>query len=170
MAKSIRPPLQLIVGEILPLWGKPYVLEINSGRATAKLAETIMLSAQHAANLDHRKSILENWYRNQLATAIADLQPQLEAIVGKSAESVSIRWMKTRWGSCNIAAKRINLNLELVKLDPLCLQYTLTHELCHLIVRGHGHDFYTQMDRCFPRWRHAKALLKQDPIGQSFWE
>jgi len=37
--------------------------------------------------------------------------------------------MKTKWGSCNIKARRIWFNLELPKKPPQCLEYIAVHEM-----------------------------------------
>ena len=49
--------------------------------------------------------------------------------------------MKTLWGSCNVEAKRIWLNLELAKKPTSCLEYILLHEIVHLIERSHNDRF-----------------------------
>ena len=54
--------------------------------------------------------------------------------------------MKTKWGSCNIAAKRIWLNLELKK-NPACLEYIVVHEMVHLLERQHNENFVAYMDK-----------------------
>jgi len=47
-----------------------------------------------------------------------------------------IRRMKTRWGTCNAAARRIWLKSELAKKPLLCLQYVVVHEMVQRIARG----------------------------------
>ena len=42
---------------------------------------------------------------------------------------VRIKKMKTRWGSCNAAVRRVWLNLELAKKPTACLEYILVHEM-----------------------------------------
>ena len=49
--------------------------------------------------------------REQIPGLLTKWQP----IVGVEANSCSIKKMKTKWGTCNIEAKRIWLNLELAK-------------------------------------------------------
>ncbi|MDF5818275.1 M48 family metallopeptidase [Pseudomonas aeruginosa] len=39
--------------------------------------------------------------------------------------------MKTKWGACNMEARRIWLNLELAKKPVQCLESILIHELTH---------------------------------------
>ena len=46
--------------------------------------------------------------------------------------------MKTRWGTCNRDARRIWLNLELVKKSASCLEYIVVHEMVHFIERHHN--------------------------------
>ena len=52
-----------------------------------------------------------------------------------TVNEVRIKKMKTLWGSCNIEARRIWLNLELVKKPTSCLELVLVHEMVHLIER-----------------------------------
>jgi hypothetical protein len=37
--------------------------------------------------------------------------------------------MKTKWGSCNVNARRVWFNLELAKKPIRCLEYIAVHEL-----------------------------------------
>ena len=55
--------------------------------------------------------------------------------------------MKTLWGSCNIEAKRIWLNLELAKKPKSCLVYVFVHEMTHLLERHHNDRFRELMDQ-----------------------
>lgn len=83
---------------------------------------------------------------------------------------VRIRKMKTRWGSCNTEARRIWLNLELVKKPPLCLEYVLVHELVHLLERHHNDRFCKLMDGLIPKWRLHHEELKRAPLGHVDWD
>src|SRR5690554_7589576 len=73
--------------------------------------------------------------------------------MGVAASDWGVKRMKTKWGSCNIQAKRIWLNLELAKKPPECLEYILVHELVHLLERKHNERFKGYMDRLLPDWR-----------------
>ena len=67
--------------------------------------------------------------------------------------------MKTKWGSCNTTTHSINLNLELAKKPPECLEYILVHELIHLLERHHNERFKSLMDQYLPDWRERRNLL-----------
>ncbi len=55
-------------------------------------------------------------------------------------KGVSIKNMKSRWGSCS-GTQNINLNLHLMRLPDHLIDYVLLHELCHTKVMNHGKEF-----------------------------
>jgi len=68
--------------------------------------------------------------------------------------------MKTRWGSCNIRARRIWLNLNLIKKPLCCLDYVVVHELVHLLEASHNKRFYSLMTQFMPQWRDYQRILE----------
>ena len=117
-----------------------------------------------------REQVLLGWYRRQLKELIPPLIAHWEPILGVQVAAWGVKAMKTRWGTCNPAARRIWLNLELVKKPPDCLEYIVEHEMVHLLERGHGDRFVAHMDRFLPRWRELRAVLNQAPLGFAAWE
>ena len=73
-------------------------------------------------------------------------------------------------GTCNIEARRIWLNLELVKKSTHCLEYIIVHELVHLLERQHNDRFSAYMNRFMPLWHHYREELNQAPLGYEAWE
>lgn len=67
--------------------------------------------------------------------------------------------MKTRWGTCNVEKKRIWLNVWLGEYPRECLEYVVTHELVHLLERGHNKIFYGYMDAFYPQWKNVRTRL-----------
>jgi predicted metal-dependent hydrolase len=78
--------------------------------------------------------------------------------------------MKTKWGSSNVDAKRIWINLELAKKSPQCLEYVIVHELVHLLERKHNEHFLALLDKFMPQWRLHREALNKAPLGHEFWE
>ena len=56
---------------------------------------------------------MQEWYRQQLKVAIPPLRAEWEQIVGVSPIAVTVRRMKTLWGSCSPRRGTIRVNLEL---------------------------------------------------------
>ncbi len=69
--------------------------------------------------------------------------------------------MKTRWGSCNFYARRIWINLELIKRPLEHLEYVIVHELVHFLEKSHNKRFKSLLDLFLPQWRLYKQELNQ---------
>ncbi|EFC33122.1 M48 family metallopeptidase [Campylobacter jejuni] len=55
---------------------------------------------------------------------------------------LSIKTMKTRWGSCNHNKAYINLNLKLLQKSLKAIDYVILHEISHLKFPNHSKEFY----------------------------
>lgn len=129
------------------------------------LAETrppvIDLYVRRGSNANRREAVLAAWYRAELKAQIPPLLAKWQPVIGVEAAAWGVKAMRTRWGSCNAAARRIWLNLELAKKAPHLLEYVLVHELVHLLERGHGAAFKAHMDRFLPGWQQMRAELNR---------
>lgn len=72
--------------------------------------------------------------------------------------------MKTKWGSCNPAARHIRLNTELVKKPRDLLEYVVVHEMTHLFAPTHSARFVGLLDDHYPGWREARVELNALPL------
>jgi predicted metal-dependent hydrolase len=151
-------------GEMHNVWGKSCLLTVfeNSPRNHVKFDQAIGISLHVRKNtsLKSRLHLLNEWYRGELKCRIPALLKKWQPRVGREAKEWRIKRMKTRWGTCNIASRRLWLNLELAKKPEECLEYILVHELLHLLEKNHNEKFYQHMDRLIPHWRTIDALLK----------
>ncbi|MDT8407294.1 MAG: SprT family zinc-dependent metalloprotease [Methylococcales bacterium] len=154
---------QLLDGESHALWGQPYRLQLIPATIRPKVlivGDRLQLHIRPDATQDARTRLLAGFYRTQLHAQVPPLLDNWQARIGVSTNSWHIKRMKTRWGTCNIQAKRIWLNLELAKQPPACLEYVLVHELIHLLEARHNARFYRFMDQFLPDWRVHKACLQ----------
>lgn len=77
------------------------------------------------------------------------------------ARPASVRWvstMRTRWASCTPADRTIRLSDRLREMPPWVQDYVLVHELAHLLVAGHGPEFWALVER-YPRTERARGYL-----------
>ena len=93
---------------------------------------------------------MTEWYRNQLKHQIPGLIDKWQKKMGVEVNEWVIKRMKTKWGTCTIAARRIWLNLELAKKPEHCLEYIIVHEMVHLMERNHNDRFVALMDKFMP--------------------
>ncbi|MCT6920161.1 MAG: M48 family metallopeptidase [Bifidobacteriales bacterium] len=96
-----------------------------------------------------------------LRERLPTLLDQWVPVVGRQPERISLRKMKTRWGSCTPATASIRLNTDLAWLDSDLLEYVLVHELTHLYEHGHGPGFRARMDRYMPDWAERRSRLNR---------
>ncbi|MCQ1581761.1 M48 metallopeptidase family protein [Streptomyces parvus] len=78
------------------------------------------------------------------------------------AGPASVRWVtnqNTRWGSCTPAEGSIRLSHRLQGMPEYVVDYVLLHELAHLLVPGHGPDFW-QLLEAYPRTERARGFLE----------
>ncbi len=101
---------------------------------------------------------VEAW-RAVVSACVPALIETWEPILGVRAGKLAYRNMKSRWGSCQPSTGRICINVRLALYPPECLEYVVVHELCHLLVHGHGPDFHALLDRVMPDWRERRAKL-----------
>lgn len=97
--------------------------------------------------------------RMRLEKILPRIIQECERKVGVHAKEWRLRDMKTRWGTCNVEKKRIWLNVWLAEYPQECLEYVVTHELVHLLERGHNQIFYGYMDAFYPQWKSVKTRL-----------
>jgi predicted metal-dependent hydrolase len=67
--------------------------------------------------------------------------------------------MKKRWGSLS-KNELLTLNADLIRAPKECIDYVITHELCHLHYLDHGSDFYRWLEKVMPGWEKRKARLE----------
>jgi len=166
-----QPERQMLSGESHFVWGERYRLDVSrTGRPSVELKGGILwLTAPEGTDVESRYRILDRWYGEQIEAVLSPLLEKWQPVIGERVESVTIRRMKTRWGSCTPTKRSIRLNLELATRTPRCLEYVLVHELVHLLERSHNARFYALMDRFLPTWRAIRDELNQAPLSHAVW-
>jgi predicted metal-dependent hydrolase len=154
--------------------GQRYLLNIvdtdGPSRVIVKSKRTLELYIQPGASTEKKHEVLTEWYRKQLKLLIPPLVQKWERVLNLMVSEVRIKQMKTHWGTCNIPAKRIWLNLELAKKPEQCLEYILVHEMIHLLERHHNQRFILLINRFLPNWEKLKKELNRLPVSHANWE
>lgn len=167
LAQPRQTKREYVSGEACYLWGKPHMLlVIYEGHRyhIKKVPNRIIMTVPEGASAQNREKALTEWYRAELKRILPSVLEQCEERVGVKSSACSIKYMKTRWGSCNVAEKRILINLQLVKKPIECLEYVLIHELVHLLELNHTSRFRALVTKYCPNWREARQLLYEMPL------
>lgn len=167
LAQPRQSKREYVSGEACYLWGKPYMLQViyeGNRYQIEKTPKRIIMHAPEGASTENREKALTEWYRGELKRVLPEILKRCEERIGVETSACNVKYMKTRWGSCNITEKRILLNLQLVHKPIECLEYVVTHELVHLVEKNHTNRFRALVEKYYPNWKEAKQILSEMPL------
>ncbi len=100
--------------------------------------------------------------RRPSATDLSERAAELSAryLHGRARPS-SIRWVgnqQGRWGSCTPSDATIRISTRVRGMPAYVLDYVILHELAHLLVGGHGPDFWALL-ASYPKLERARGYL-----------
>ena len=160
--KFQQPAKELVSGESFAYLGRNYRLKVST--ATNESIKLIggYLHVNLSDKSDHNKKLqlIETWYKQKAEDYFKRVIAKYTKIVKQEVAKVSIRKMKTRWGSCNPKKSYINLNLDLIKKHAFAIEYVIFHELVHLIHYNHDQKFYNYLATYMPDWKARKLKLE----------
>ncbi|MGH3717099.1 MAG: M48 metallopeptidase family protein [Micromonosporaceae bacterium] len=79
-----------------------------------------------------------------------------------AAAPASVRWVSNqngRWGSCTPLDRTIRISDRLQGMPEWVIDYVLLHEIAHLVVPGHGPEFWRLLES-YPRTERARGFLE----------
>jgi predicted metal-dependent hydrolase len=159
-----QSPREYITGESHYFEGKRYLLRVIENEALIKVEVShthLDFYVPMGATTEQKEKLMLEWYRKNLKERAEPLIKKWEEKIGVQINEWGTKQMRTKWGTCNIGARRIWLNVELAKKPLACLEYVVVHELVHLLERNHNNKFKAHMDNFLPNWRHLKEELNR---------
>ena len=156
------------------------LLDIKNGASTQYLGKDMRIykeaSLSNYVELDEKRihlfvtewKVFNKWWR-QTAKEIyqSEVDSYYDKVIRKynvDKPTVTIKKMKTLWGSCSPQKCKITLNEYLLKANIRCIQYVVLHELTHLLYPNHSSDFYTLMTIHMPEWEERKKQLDTEVV------
>lgn len=155
------PPRKFVSGESHLYLGRQYRLRVLTGVNGIKLAGGFMVLT--CPDKSKAKQVLKAWYLKQAKIKFELLARKWILRFKKydvEPQSLVIREMPTRWGSCT-PQNKIILNPELIKAPTGCIEYVIVHELCHLVYRNHTAKFMALQNKELPAWQKWKDKLEK---------
>ena len=153
---------QYISGESHLYLGRQCMLRVRESNVNAVHYQNNIIEIE----CRHKKDagvLLQTWYRQRANIKFLEYaKPIIEqfSTYGVKPQSLSIKKMEKRWGYCTIDG-HITLNPRLICAPRCCIEYVITHELCHLIYRSHNKEFYALLTKEMPHWEKWKAKLER---------
>jgi predicted metal-dependent hydrolase len=155
-------PRRYISGESHLYLGKQYVLHVAEGKSNCvhfkgRSFEIVCTTKSKAERL------MKEWYKEKAKIKFAEIAEPIILRFRKykvEPTALYIQVMENRWGSCTPKGKII-LNTELIKAPKPCIEYVVTHELCHLLHRNHTKAFFKLLTSEMPDWEKWKRKLEK---------
>lgn len=144
--------------------GKELKMQIIESRKTFVRFEenTIELGLDNPADAPAVKRLVYKGYTQEALRVFPEiLRTALQTHASQMFRptSLTIRSMRSRWGSCSKKGK-ITLSTELIKLPDIFIEYVIIHELCHLKHHNHGKEYYKLLSDLFPGWKNVRKGLR----------
>lgn len=160
------PERRFMGGETHLYLGRQYRLRVlHNGTNSVKLTRGfIVVDLPHGGSEGDVRTMVEQWYRDRAHVRFAE---RLEAnLLRFSAPEryrpigMIVRRLERRWGSMSPAGWLL-LNLRLIEAPTHCIDYVITHELCHLSEPHHGPKFFVLLTQVMPDWTKRKERLEK---------
>ncbi len=145
-------------GVLIPVLGKQLRLTIDHDdiyKLTKVFIEDDRLVVR--TSLDNPSGRISRFLKKMAEAEFKTIADQKAARIGKKIKVLTLRDMKTRWGSCSTDG-RMSLNWRLIFAPLETYDYVIAHEAAHLIHANHGPQF----------WKLCQELSSDFSTGSSW--
>lgn len=156
------PARQYVNGESHLYLGRQHRLKLVPGDAAGvKLTRgQLLVTLPGEPDVERAKALLHRWYLDRARAVFTEvLDASLLHFKGVDHPRLIVRAMQSRWGSLSRAGT-MTLNVSLVRAPRPCIEYVVTHELCHTRRRNHDARFFHLLAQIMPDWQQRKRRLE----------
>jgi predicted metal-dependent hydrolase len=160
------PERRFITGETHLYLGRQYRLRVlHNGTNSVKLIRGfIVIDLPQGSSDGDVRAMVEQWYRDRahlrFTERLAANLLRFSSPERYKPRGIIVRRLERRWGSMSPAG-RLLLNLRLIESPIHCIDYVITHELCHRTEAHHGPAFFELLSRVMPDWPKRKEVLER---------
>jgi predicted metal-dependent hydrolase len=158
------PERQFVGGETHLYLGRQFRIRVCEGsKNMVKLSRGyFQIELQQSLDSDAIRNCLLHWYTEKAKIKFIEVFERCWPTfvkLGHAKPRIQIIRMKKRWGSLSRNGL-LTINTDLIRAPQECIDYVITHELCHLQYHDHGPDFYRLLERVMPDWEKRKHKLE----------
>lgn len=162
-------PRQYLSGESHRYLGRQYRLRVRASDLSV-ISEQVTLTRNNmivsgpgVLPPEKVKELLHRWYLGRARELFEVVLTEVFHWFGRrgfSKPRVSVREMRSRWGSLSPGGQ-MTMNSRLIQAPRPCIEYVIVHELCHLVHRDHGSEFFSTLGQVMPDWPARKQRLEE---------
>lgn len=154
---------EYVTGESFYYLGRQYKLSVKKSAIERVVLSRGLLSVSTARGVrspGHTKKLLEGWYADKTKDVLYERFIEIKKNFPEVGDArLVIREMKKRWGSY-VNNEKVILNPKLIYTSKDCIDYVITHELCHIKHKDHSKKFYELLENKYPDWEKVKERLE----------
>ncbi|MCS6837593.1 MAG: M48 family metallopeptidase [Bdellovibrionaceae bacterium] len=156
------------------LWGNKKNFTLSSasqgGYVLSETTITLCYREQHRpTSVEQLKRMIRRLYLQECYLYAQKRIPYWTTVLGVELKKVSIRRLKSLWGSCSPHNKTIRLNLCLAIYPHQFADYVILHECLHLIEPNHGPMFKSLLSKYMPHWKSIHQIPRQKLYQEVFY-
>jgi len=159
-------PRQYVSGESFDILGKSLRLKVIQGQQESVTTDGvfIFLTIKNKENQKRKENLMNNWLKELQIGTFNEICREIYRIFKKydvEYPLVKVRYMTSRWGSCQHKRGVITLNSKLIEAPRNCIEYVVLHEFTHFIHPNHSKKFYDFVAMLMPDWKERKWELEK---------
>jgi predicted metal-dependent hydrolase len=154
---------EYISGESFLYLGRQYQLIVKKDkedRVVLQNGKLVFFTTRSVDDGVYTRLHLTSWYSGKAREVFKDRYEEIFKNFDYDHKlRLEIKKMQKRWGSY-VRGRSIILNPLLVHASKDCIDYVITHELCHMKYKNHDKDFYKLLRSKYPKWEKVKEKLE----------
>ena len=158
------PPKEFVSGEGLYYLGRKYRLKLVPGEPGVNRAGGVVLRDDRfylpSRMAAKGREIFVKWYSERAGEWIGRRVTALKGRMAAEPQSISIRDLGFRWGSCTHTG-RVFFHWRTVLLPPERIDYLVMHELVHIHEHNHSPAFYERLRRASPDYKQHEDWFRR---------
>lgn len=159
------PPREYVRGESHLFLGRNYRLRLIQEQPAGVHVSGgyLCVRAPDRSDREAIRDAIRSWYASQARLIFPERLArclQRPAVRKLAGPPLQVRWMRKRWGSLTPSGVLI-LNVDLIRAPRTCIDYVITHELCHVHHSNHSREFFRLLHLTMPDWEERKIRLER---------
>ncbi|MCW7463870.1 M48 family metallopeptidase [Leptospira limi] len=156
--KDLPKSLKFEDGETIHIFGESVKIYFNDKKTFYDPMNGFYVKKEKNEIL--RKKRAKHYLKSLLTSKIEPLVKKFEFNLKTKVNKISIRTMRSLWGSCN-SKNYISINLSLVHCPDYIIDYIILHEISHTIEHNHSQKFWNLVKSQNPNFKIAEKWLRE---------
>ncbi len=166
LLKERKPEIKIEKNSLLYL-GKSIPFIIKTSQNTEKITylknQFVIQTKSKSIGIKKIQKLYLEWLESKYSVFIKRKFDLYSKKLQVKPKGYKIKNLESKWGSATVLGS-INLNVHLLKTPQKMIDYVILHELAHLRIRGHGHEYWAFLAKFMPDYEKRKMWLEKNQL------